>query len=267
LPELPEVETIRSQLEMILPFKIKKVEYSPVVASILKTQDFNPKGLEISEIKRVGKWLDFCLPNNLSILSHLGMSGTWIISKEKCIEKHTHIQFIGKDHCLSYVDPRRFGFMHFYNLENKNLKLATLGVDISTKEFDLNYLTKVLKKYPERNLKNFLLDQKHFAGVGNYIASEICALSKIRPTRRVKNISKKEKELIIKSTYDVITGAIKSKGTTFAGGYRDASGERGEGLSNLVVFYQKICGMCKKTKVKKIILNQRGTYYCPSCQK
>jgi len=60
---------------------------------------------------------------------------------------------------------------------------------------------------------------------------------------------------------------LASGGTTFQGGYRDSSGEKGLGVQHLVVFYQKTCQLCRKSEVKKIILAQRGTYYCPKCQK
>jgi formamidopyrimidine-DNA glycosylase len=78
---------------------------------------------------------------------------------------------------------------------------------------------------------------------------------------------RKEFPKILKAIQDVITPALLSGGTTFQGGYRDTSGEKGKGLDHLVVFYQKTCQMCKTTPVKKIILAQRGTYYCPHCQK
>ena len=72
---------------------------------------------------------------------------------------------------------------------------------------------------------------------------------------------------IILATKSVLEGSIKSNGMTFSGGYADTKGEKGEGVQNLVVFYQKVCGLCKTNTIKKIVLAQRGTYYCPHCQK
>ena len=124
-----------------------------------------------------------------------------------------------------------------------------------------------LKKFPNRQLKPFLLDQKYFAGSGNYIACEICAQAGIRPTRKCAKITKAEALKIKKATDSVINSSIENKGQSFSGGYRDATGEVDQGVQNLVVFYQKICGLCKKTEVKKIELKGRGTYFCPSCQR
>lgn len=115
-------------------------------------------------------------------------------------------------------------------------------------------------------LKVHLLDQKLFAGSGNYIASEICARAKILPTRLNKDIKKSEFPKILKAIHTVLDGSLTSGGTTFQS-YRDSTGEKGKGVEHLVVYNQKICQMCKKTPVKKIILAQRGTYYCPNCQK
>jgi formamidopyrimidine-DNA glycosylase len=157
--------------------------------------------------------------------------------------------------------------MYYYSAAEAALKLAELGMDLADPEFTLEYLTNAIKRYPDRALKVTLLDQKLFAGSGNYIANEICARALIRPTRKCGKVKASEFPLLYKAVQDVIGPALKSGGTTFQGGYRDSTGERGAGVDHLVVFYQKICQMCKKTPVKKIVLAQRGTYYCPHCQK
>jgi len=265
MPELPEVETIKSQLSEHLPFKIKKVNYSSVVDSLFGEKEFSPEGMKIDDIKRYGKVLNFVLGDQ-HILSGLGMTGGWILSKSPINEKHKHVEFICEDGtCLSYVDPRRFGFIHYMSEVGKDNFLTRLGPDPFSKEFNAEYIYGVLKKYPGRQLKPFLLDQKYFAGIGNYLASEICALAGIRPTRRAGKVTKVEAGKIKKATDSILNKSIKANGATFWGGYRDASGEKGEALNHLVVFFQKDCGMCGGV-VKKIVLGGRGTFYCPKCQ-
>lgn len=140
-------------------------------------------------------------------------------------------------------------------------------MDISEPGFDADHIKSIFENHPHKVLKPFLLDQKKFAGVGNYIACEICARAKLLPTRIVESLTKKDC-VKIKAAIDLIVlGATKSSGTTFGGGYRNAYGERGEGVQHLVVFHQEICQICKKTKVVKTILAGRGTYHCPHCQK
>jgi formamidopyrimidine-DNA glycosylase len=267
MPELPEVETIRSQLSHYLPFKIESLTTTPGLKQNILHTDIPLKGKTITVIKRKGKMLDFVLDDGSHLLSHLGMTGTWLVGETVNSGKHTHLILKSKTHTLAYDDPRRFGHMYFFGADEALRKLSELGMDLADPGLDLEYLTQAIKRYPNRALKVHLLDQKLFAGSGNYIANEICARAGIRPTRKCKDVKKDEFPKILKAIHEVIDPALKSGGTTFQGGYRDSTGERGEGVQHLVVFYQKICQMCKKTKVKKIILAQRGTYYCPHCQK
>lgn len=267
MPELPEVETIRSQLSVYLPFKIDRVEMSSVLAPGILHTDLPIQGLTITSINRKGKLLDFVFEDGSHLLSHLGMSGTWLVGETIKATKHTHLTLIGSKHILAYDDPRRFGHMYYYQSGEAETKLNELGMDLMDPELDLDYLTAAIKRYPQRALKVTLLDQKLFAGSGNYIANEICARARIRPTRKCKNVKKEEFPNILNAIHQVLAPAIAAGGTTFQGGYRDTSGERGQGLDHLVVFWQDICQMCRKTRVKKIVLAQRGTYYCPHCQK
>ena len=272
MPELPEVETIRRQIGAKLPAKIGSVAMSEHIGSILKKSEFSPKGKRLENISRHGKVLIFNFENELDMHSGLGMSGSWRISPTKVTEKHTHYQMKcegknGKRFFLAYVDPRRFGTLHLLKKRSSNEKLARLGIDISSKNFNCKYLATLIEKKANKILKPFLLDQNYFAGVGNYIASEICARAKILPTRKMKTLSTDDQKNIIKATHSILKETLKNNGTTFSGGYTDANGEKGEGVKNLVVFYQKHCGMCKKTKVIKTIMAGRGTYHCPTCQK
>jgi formamidopyrimidine-DNA glycosylase len=221
----------------------------------------------ILEIRRKGKMLDFIFNDGSHLLSHLGMTGTWLVGESISSTKHTHLTLVGEKMTLAYDDPRRFGHMYYYSKEEAEEKLAQLGLDLTDPEFNLDYLTTSIKRFPERALKVTLLDQKLFAGSGNYIANEICARAGIRPTRKCRMVKRDEFPKILKAIGEVLQPALASGGTTFQGGYRDTSGEKGLGVEHLVVFYQKICQLCQKTPVKKILLAQRGTYYCPKCQK
>ena len=267
MPELPEVETIRLQLSEYLPFEIKELTTSSVLAPGILHTDLPIKGKTIADIKRKGKMLDFVFTDGSHLLSHLGMTGTWLVGETIKATKHTHLILTNTKHTLAYDDPRRFGHMYYFSTDEAKNKLAELGLDLADPELDLDYLTHAIKRFPERALKVTLLDQKLFAGSGNYIANEICARSGIRPTRKCKKVKKEEFPKILRAIHEVLGPALASGGTTFQGGYRDSTGEKGKGVQHLVVFYQKTCQLCKKTPVKKIILAGRGTYYCPVCQK
>jgi len=275
MPELPEVETIKSQLNSILPFKIERTFFSPLTTRIVKQKDFDLTGFTIVHIRRNAKWLIFDLQPYGYILSHLGMSGSWRMSHFPLQEKHGHIQFSNEQKTefkiLTYVDPRRFGHFYLLNEKNYNLKINTFPIDITSQNFDVDYIAELFFRNPHKMIKSFLLDQKAFPGVGNYMASEICARAGIHPLRLVGNIEAFEIMKIKESIEIVVKGAIETKGTTFSGGYRDANGSKGDGIKHLVVFYQKYCQMClvnKKTSlINKVMIGGRGTYYCSSCQK
>lgn len=271
MPELPEVKTIADQLNKFMPFKITSITLSDVAASIVHTKMDKLKNKSITTIDRKGKMLNFLIDDGRHILSHLGMTGTWLVSPTKVTEKHTHVQLKGKndkgDLFLAYVDPRRFGHMYLFDKEDANAKLNELGIDLLSSDFTYEYFKTSLLKYPARHIKVTLLDQSLFAGTGNYIANEICARGLVRPERKVQTLKEREIKKLYAAIRLVLDETIDSGGTTFQGGYRDTTGSVGGGVKHLVVFYQKVCQMCKEADVVKITLAQRGTYYCPKCQK
>ncbi len=271
MPELPEVETIRTQLSALFPFAVSAQTLTKELKKDVLHTPLKLEGLRFVEARRKGKMLDFVLSDGSHLLSHLGMTGTWLITRERPSGKHAHLILEGQGPAgvsfLSYDDPRRFGHLYHYPEAEAHVKLAELGPDLAGPEFTLEFMIAALKRMKGRALKVALLDQKFFAGSGNYIANEICAHAGIRPTRVCGRIKAAEFPKIFAAIQLVIAGAINSGGTTFQGGYRDTSGEKGLGVNNLVVFYQKTCRLCGVTPVKKITLAQRGTYYCPRCQK
>lgn len=274
MPELPEVETIKKQLQPFLPGVVTKTYRSQFFKqNIYLSPKRFPKLDEILSVERFGKFLYFKTPTHM-MYSHLGMSGAWIIQKDILAPKlkHTHLSLTieKEDHSsvrLDYVDPRRFGKIKILDHEEHEDKLKRLFPDPSTELFTLKTLTEALNKFPNRKLKVTLLDQELFPGVGNYMASEICAHAKVLPDRFVTTLKAKDIKNLFKAFDIVLNGSIASNGTTFSGGYKDAYGEKGEGVQNLVVFYQKICQMCGQEEVIKTYLAQRGTYHCPRCQK
>lgn len=248
------------------------IVYSDVADSIVKDKEFSPKGKMLKGVSRQGKVLLFEFENELTSISGLGMSGGWRVSSEKIKEKHTHVQIKGEKAngeivFLGYVDPRRFGNLHHLKKESALKWLTRLGADVSKPEFTVDYIVDRCRRYPNKEIKPFLLEQNHFAGVGNYMASEMCAHAGILPSRKAGTLSVKECEKLKKATDLVLQGTVSSGGTTFSGGYKDTTGSQGEGVKNLVVFYQHICRLCERTKVIKTTLKGRGTYHCPRCQK
>ena len=128
MPELPEVETIKSQLNHFLPIEVKKVTYSDRVKNLIKQKDFVLKaGSKITSLSRKGKFLIFKFENSDHyIISHLGMSGSWrisdkILDPETMEGKHAHVVIHSQNKFFSYVDPRRFGHIYFLNKRHPNI--------------------------------------------------------------------------------------------------------------------------------------------------
>ena len=292
MPELPEVETVRRGLEQKLNnFIIKKVEVcrDSTVAFPSNKEEFI-KGLRNSLIykwDRRGKYLiaqlkevqnentQFPLENSQNngfLVVHLRMTGYFKFienSTNPC--KHTRIRFFDNyNNELRYVDVRSFGQMWWINKGlsiNKVIKgLGSLGPEPFSKDFNTNYLKKVISKRT-KSIKAILLDQTIVAGIGNIYADESLYLAGISPFREAKTIKKNELINLKESIVNVLKKSIGSGGTTFSD-FRNLEGEYGNfGLQTNV--YRRTGKECHKCGIliEKQKIAGRSTHWCPNCQK
>jgi len=292
MPELPEVETIRRDLEeKIVSKKIKKLEIkdSKIIKNSRNIFEKKLKGYFFSRVNRIGKLLIFQISTKKDyLIIHLKMTGQLVYCDQKtCIagghniskkernsgivdlpNKYTRVIFTFKDNSKLYFnDLRKFGYLKIVNEKELNLIKENFGIEPLTKNFTLENLEKILKNR-RTNIKAFLLNQKLIAGIGNIYADEILFDTGILPTRLANKISKDEIKKIFHSTEKIITKAIKYRGTTF-NSYVDSSGKKGNYTQFLKVYGRKgeACLKCKKSFIKKEKIAQRGTSYCPICQK
>ena len=292
MPELPEVETVRRGLEQKLNnFIIKKVEVcrDSTVAFPINKDEFI-KGLLNSLIykwDRRGKYLIAQLKevqnenaqflvenskNNGFLVVHLRMTGYFKFienSSHPC--KHTRIRFFDKNNNeLRYIDVRSFGQMWWINKglsPNKIIKgLGSLGPEPFSKDFDANYLKKVISKRT-KSIKAILLDQTIVAGIGNIYADESLYSAGISPLREARTIKKKELIKLKESIVTVLKKSIGSGGTTFSD-FRDLEGENGNfGLqTNVYRRTGKECNKCGNL-IERQKITGRSTHWCPKCQK
>ncbi len=292
MPELPEVETVRRGLEQKLNnFIIKKVEVcrDSTVAFPTNKKEFI-KGLQnslfsnwdrrgkylIAELKKI-KSSNIELPiensqNNGFLVIHLRMTGYFKFidnSTKPC--KHTRIRFFDKNNNeLRYIDVRSFGQMWWINKSlspNKIIKgLGSLGPEPFSKEFDADYLKKVISKRT-KSIKAILLDQTIVAGIGNIYADESLYSAGISPFREARTIKKFELIKLKKSITTVLKKSIGSGGTTFSD-FRDLEGENGNfGLQTNV--YRRTGKECHKcgNLIERQKITGRSTHWCPKCQK
>lgn len=273
MPELPEVETFRLFLESKIKHKTilnVQVFFSPVIK---KPNDVNLFcrhliGQKIHNIARKGKYLLFMLDDNVLIV-HLRMEGGFEVNTNKNKQPpHCLLEFEMSDHSfLRYVDSRRFGTFHLESKNNyiNNPGVAKLGLEPFSNALNAHYLA---KKWINRKIliKTALLEQTVIAGIGNIYACEVLYLTKISPYRLVNNVTLQELERLINNLRIIMTKAIQHKGTTISTFYVDD--QQGMFYQQLQVYGRKgkKCMVCQ-TQIHKVKINNRGTYFCPQCQK
>lgn len=271
MPELPEVETVRKGL--IKKVKGKeitncKVLYDGIVAYPDKELFINNISNQmINDIERRGKFLMFVL-DDYYLISHLRMEGKYFIKKpEDILSKHDHIIFtLDTLEELRYNDTRKFGRMYLVKKDELELSpIVNLGLEPWSKELTVEYLKRKFNK--RKAIKTLLLDQSIITGIGNIYADEILFLSKINPEINGNLLTDKNLQDVIDNTRSVLSKAIEMGGTTIHT-YTSVDGITGRFQQELLVHGKKdeMCPNCGD-KIVKIVVNTRGTYYCPTCQK
>ena len=268
MPELPEVETTKIGLEQLLTNKtITKVEI--VNPSLRWKIDRSIKSKIINQtiksFSRRGKYIIFNLDKG-HLMIHLGMSGKInVVNINEPLQKHDHFVLFFENIVMHFNDPRRFGSI-FY-LDSLSHKLIDhLGVEPLEDSFHKNYLFKNSRNKTQ-NVKAFIMDSKVVVGVGNIYACESLFKSGINPKTKAHKISKQKYIYLTESIKNVLTRAIKAGGTTLQD-FAKVDGKPGYFSQELSVYGRENenCYNCNG-KIRKLVQNQRSTFYCPKCQK
>lgn len=270
MPELPEVETVRRQLEETV-----------VGRTISQTQVFFPKitrddndfarflvGKSFTRIDRIGKLLIFETTDRESyLLAHLKMTGKFLFRQEGAgYDKHVHLVITFEDGSeLLFRDVRKFGYVIRANKEEVVKARSKYGIEPLTPDYVLENFKKIFLGR-KTNIKALLLNQSLIAGLGNIYVDEILFRARVHPSRRANSVTSKEKELLFLSSQEVITGAINKGGTTFID-FAHTDGQSGSYVDDLQVFSRegKPCFRCNAL-IKKVRVAGRGTHFCPNCQ-
>lgn len=277
MPELPEVETVSQGIKSkLLNHKISKV--------IVKRRDLRFRmdtkleqkitNTKINSVGRRAKYILINLDNGLTVIIHLGMSGRIVVEdlkSSKNVFKHTHLEIIttGKKK-MKFIDPRRFGsvLLHETNSLNTHKLIKDLAPEPLTKKFNATYLFKALKGR-SANIKSIIMNQFIVVGVGNIYASESLYKAKIRPGRQAKSLSLTECVLLAKSIKKVLKRSIKLGGSSI-NDYSLVDGNLGFFQREFEV-YGKEGKICRKktchSKILRIVIAQRSSFYCSKCQK
>ncbi len=275
MPELPEVETVRKGLERLVVGKtIDTVTVLwPRIIELPEVPLFQAflSGQEIIGVQRRGKFLILKL-TDFDLVSHLRMEGKYeyFPSAQTAIQdKHTHVIFQMQDGSqLQYRDVRKFGRMALVpkNQSSEYKGIKQLGPEPLSHDFDKIAFQEALKK-KTMAIKPLLLNQKIVVGLGNIYVDEALWLASIHPERLASSLTERETSLLYESIIAVLGQAVEAGGTTIRT-YANALGEAGTFQVSLQVYGQtgQPCTRCQ-TPIQKIKVAQRGTHFCPTCQK
>ena len=273
MPELPEVETTCRGIS-------PHIEGNSVSATTVRNHQLRwpiPNNLaEILQdktITRVYRRAKYCLLETDSggtLILHLGMSGHLRILSPPipAPEKHDHLDIcFSNQKILRLTDPRRFGAALWTDKPIEQHKLIQhLGPEPLSDGFNADLLYQKSRKR-RCNIKSFIMDGKIVVGVGNIYANEALFLANLHPEKLAGKLTKKQSELLVNKIKKVLAQAIKAGGTTLKD-FTQSDGKPGYFSQQLTVYGRTDmpCINCNQS-IQLIQLNQRATYFCPSCQK
>lgn len=259
MPELPEVETIVRELEPKLTGRhilAAEVLHPRIVRYCAEDLTACLAGRRIEDVRRHGKFILIRLDHGWLTI-HLGMTGQLLVDGEPGV--HTRAVFRLDDATLIYDDIRMFGSIEW---GPEPSRLARLGPDaLDAPELATELLR---RKAP---IKAVLLNQSVFSGVGNIYADEALFRAGIHPRRRADRISTERAARLIAVVREVLGEAVEHRGSSVSD-YVDTEGRRGSFQDRHRVYARDghPCVQCG-TVVRKTVVAQRGTHYCPKCQR
>lgn len=270
MPELPEVETTLRGIEPALAGR--EIERLVIRNASLRwpvSDDvFQAQGRKVSLCRRRAKYLLIELGEG-GLLIHLGMSGSLrICAEDEAPRKHDHFDLVldsGK--CIRFNDPRRFGVFDWWEAPAEQHPLLNhLGPEPLSEEFSGKHLWE-RSRGRKGAVKNFIMDGKIVVGVGNIYASEALFMAGIHPLRAAGRISATRYEALAQAIRDVLSRAIRHGGTTLRD-FLNSDGNPGYFAQELLVYERvgKPCFQCG-APLKRKVIGQRSSYYCPRCQR
>lgn len=272
MPELPEVEVIRRDL---LPrVQGRRIRNARITEPRLTRRHGTPRDVEASVIgrrvialRRRGKFFIFDLGQD-SLVVRLGMTGQLLWSENDDgfrpdQHTHAHLVFTG-GRTLFYRDIRKFGEM--FILPTASVE-RTLGVGVEP--LDAHFTLESLRDLCQAStkIKALLLNQRKIAGIGNIYADEALFRARIRPTRRAASLRQDEIRILRRAIRGVLEAGIRHRGSSISN-YRDACGRPGRFVALHRVYHRdgEPCHRCGSV-IRRILLGQRGTHFCPTCQR
>ncbi|MDR1475341.1 MAG: bifunctional DNA-formamidopyrimidine glycosylase/DNA-(apurinic or apyrimidinic site) lyase [Holosporales bacterium] len=271
MPELPEIEILKLQLQKIaLDHTVYDIEIlvdklRKPVPKTLKTDILNRK---INSIERRGKFLLFNLSNDNILAIHLGMTGQLLVAPNSgkntaLSEKHLRVVFRLGSFAIKFFDTRKFGLIDIFHQNPEYI--TSLGIDPLSNEFDAKRLFS-LTRNNNVTIKSLLLNQKKISGIGNIYANDALFYAGINPMRSSATITQEESGKLAQSIKSVLCNAISLGGTSMKD-YIHLDGKKGRYQDHFLVYSKSglSCSKCGCVILKKKI-DGRSSFFCKNCQ-
>lgn len=271
MPELPEVETIRRDLEpLLVGRRIVRVEVDPATLHLLAGIPMDGltaqlEGRTFVSAGRRGKYLLFGLDDGRTFCVHLRMTGRLLWRKhDDPEEKYERAKLVLDDeHDLRWSDLRKFGTWRLFDSPEEITK--KLGPEPIDEGFTFAQFVAAVKNRTAP-IKAVLLDQRRVAGLGNIYVDEALYEAKVRPDTSANLVSTPDLKRLWASSRSVLERAIENRGATFSD-FVDGQGNAGSHQFHVQVFRRtgKPCYACG-TPIERIVVGGRSTHFCPKCQ-
>ncbi|HLJ84687.1 MAG TPA: bifunctional DNA-formamidopyrimidine glycosylase/DNA-(apurinic or apyrimidinic site) lyase [Candidatus Eremiobacteraceae bacterium] len=268
MPELPEVETIARGLHA----RVRGKRIATIGISWQRTVDARSlplsalAGKQINGVTRIGKFVAIELSGGFTLAVHLRMTGRLLVGSPNVqVHAHERARITFRDaSVLTFSDARKFGRMRL--LRGDAAAQLAVGRDPLDPQLTSNDLKEMMagRRTP---VKVWLLDQRRLSGIGNIYASEALFFAGIRPRRAAGRLTSAECAGLLKSLRLVLRRAIRSGGSSL-NDYVDSEGKEGSFQKQFSVYGRSglHCLQCRGP-VRRIVLAQRSTFYCSTCQR
>jgi len=277
MPELPEVEVVRRDLEReIVGKRVKSVEVDGMrsVRRHHNRKQFISRleGMKFTGVERRGKYILCRLEGGDVLVIHLGMSGQLLRTKtaREAKAKHTHVIItFTQGGQLRFIDPRTFGEMFVTEVDSlaRVSELSHLGIDPLENAMSWEQFGNLIAQRHAK-LKALLMDQKFLAGIGNIYSDEILWGAGLRWDRMSDSLSAQEVRRLYRSMVETLQDAVKYRGSSLADQqYVDLYGKIGEYQLHHKVYARdgETCRRCRHAIVRERF-GGRSTFYCEACQ-
>ena len=274
MPELPEVETVVRDLCQadVVGRTITGTRISwPRTIEGMAQSTFCDRlcGCRILDIQRRAKYIVIPISSRQWLLIHLRMTGRLHLEASRVpVALHERVALqLDDGRELRFIDTRKFG--RWILTENVASVLGVLGPEPLAPDFRVKHLAHILHAH-QRMLKPMLLDQHIIAGLGNIYVDEALWEAGLHPCRSSKSLSSSDVNRLHRAIRTVLHRGIRSMGTSLGtgkGNFYSVAGRRGRNQDGLRVFRRQgnPCPRCN-TQIERLIVAQRSTHLCPTCQ-